>query len=295
MILETYESDKTLAITLITDEDELLKCNFTNILNRKTINDLGENLILPTETKCFDYSIDTGIDEYWQDEPEQKINITNFNNTNYFSINSNSIVGNNKFNEDLILDERKVSNIFTKKQFIFLYFEINYFIFWARDYLMTLHPELNLITIIEVNDSKLTGEKIYFTRSNEDVNKYFPMKKKSDIKSDPKLESYRILQAFDTTQMDENDPFKISVTFYTYTNHKLIAICSDEIYLTLNHDGEMQKYKMYQNIFMKHYNKKIGNLYFNYAYKKEELYPIDIEESKKRINHEFKVSHIFNF
>ncbi len=289
MIQETYESEKTLAITLITDEDELLRCNYTNILNKRTSKDIETNLILPTENKCFDYSIDTGIDEYWHDEPEQKINITNLNNTNYFSINSTSIVGNNKFNEDLALDERKISNIFTKKQFIFLYFEINYFIFCARDYLMSLYPELNLIMLIEVNDSKLTGEKVFFTRSNEDVNKYFPMKTKCDTMLDPKLESYRILQAFDTTEMEENDPFKISINFYTYTNHKLIAICSDEIFLTLNHDGELQKYKMYQNIFMKHYNKKIGNLYFNYAYKKEELYPIDIEEAKTRIKHEFKV------
>jgi hypothetical protein len=227
---------------------------------------------------------------------DSNINLNNVSNSPYFSINSNSILGNyfsknyDGSSEDLFIENRKnVSNVFSKKNFIFLYFEINHFIFWARDYLISLYPELNLVMVIEVNDSKLTQEKIYFTRSKEDVNRYNPMKKKIDLN----INNYRILQAFEVSEADKEFPFKISINFYTYTNHKMINICNDEIFVKVSKEGEFQKYKMYQNIYMKHYNKKVGNLIFNFAYKSNELYPMDLEEEKQKFLGKFTKLDLF--
>jgi hypothetical protein len=245
--------------------------------------------------KNIDYSVD-GIDEMNLKNLDSNINLNNISNSPYFSINSNSIVGNyysknyEGENSDLFIENRKnVSNVFSKKNFIFLYFEINHFIFWARDYLISLYPEVNLVMVIEINDSKLTQEKIFFTRSKEDANKYNPLKKKIDMG----VNNYRILQAFEVSEADRDFPFKISFNFYTYTNHKMISICNDEIFVKMTKEGEMQKYKMYQNIYMKHYHKKVGNLIFNFAFKLNELYPMDLEEEKSKYLRKFSNLEVF--
>lgn len=242
--------------------------------------------------KDADYSVESSIDEVplstSKSQSESTINLNNINNAPYFSINSNSIVGNyvSKYNAnedslDILPEQRKVSNVFSKKNFIFFYFEIYHFIFWVREYVLSLYPEINLIMTIEMNDSKVTQEKVVFTRSKDDVSMYLPMKKKNEINGT----SYKILQAFEASEFNNREisfPFKISINFHTYTNHKLLTVCNDEIFIRVSREGEMQKFKFYQNMYMKHYNKKVGNLMFNFAYKSREIYPIDLEEEKNK-------------
>jgi hypothetical protein len=173
-------------------------------------------------------------------------------------------------------DNHSMSNVFAKKKYIFFYFELHHFIFWAKEQLRNIYPEINLIMILEINDNKLTQEKVYFTRSDE-FTKHMPMKAKRDINKSV----YRIIKPLEF--LTEETPFKIAIRFFTYTNHKLLTICVDEIYLKYSKSKELTKYTMYQNVYMKHYNKKIGNNFFNFAFKVEEINSNDLELSCNRL------------
>jgi hypothetical protein len=228
----------------------------------------------------LNYSIDSHYSEEADkinDTPEK----TSSMNVPYFSINSNSISANyysrlSELNNNIESDEKNLHNVFLKKTYLFFYFEINHFIFWQKEYLRSIYPELNLMMIVEINDNKLTQEKILFIRT-DDASKYIPMKKKQDINSP----YYRMIVPIDF--QDKDAPFKINFSFYTYTNHKLLNICNDEIFIKITKEGEMKKYKLYQNVYMKHYNRKIGNIIYSFAYKTDELYGIDVDEHKIKL------------
>ena len=272
---------------------------------------LENSVLLETSVnRHYVYILDESIDDIpisttiSENKPPVDVNINNINNSAYFSINSNSIVGsyfskcndNDLPNQELInseLDNRKISNIFLKKNFVFLHFEVIQFVFNSREYFLNLYPELNLIMIIEINDSKLTQEKITFIRSKEDkkdMKNYFPLRKKEDNKAN----CYRFIQAFEVSENDLEMPFKINISFFTFTNHKLISICNDEIYLKLNKEGEVVKYKLHRNMHMKHSNDKMGSYFFNFCYKFEELYPMDLENEKMKILYKLNVRKIGN-
>jgi hypothetical protein len=216
------------------------------------------------------------------------INSNNANNVmglggarNYFSINSISIMPCYHSRNDAS-DNQSVSNVFSKKKFIFFYFEFHHFIFWAKEQLRNIYPEINLIMVLEINDNKLTQEKVYFTRSDE-FTKHIPMKARRDINKPV----YRIVKPLE--YFGDENPFKIAISFYTYTNHKLLTICVDEIYLKYSKGKELTKYTMYQNVYMKHYNKKIGNNFFNFAFKVDEINPNDLEPVCGRLLDQFYV------
>jgi hypothetical protein len=187
---------------------------------------------------------------------------------------------------DVSQGDQSVSNVFTKKKFIFFYFEFHHFIFWAKEQLRNTYPEINLIMVVEINDNKLTQEKIYFTRS-EEFTKHIPMRTKRDINKP----IYRLIKPLEF--FSEENPFKISISFYTYTNHKLLTICVDEIFLKYSKKKEMIKYTMYQNVYMKHYNKKIGNNFFNFAFKVEEINPLDLDLISTKLLEKFYVKNYF--
>lgn len=244
------------------------------------------NTDLLLESNKLNYSLDSieenKLEENCPRKNSQASKDMNKDKQPYFSINSNSIagIGNfySKYEEEVESTDgnKNISNVFSKRNFIFIYFEISHFLFWQKEYLRSVYPELNLIMIIEINDDKQTQEKIIFTRS-EDAGKYIPMKKKCDIKNS----FYRVVQTVEL--FDREYPTKINISFYTFTNHKLLSICREEIFVKTTKEGEMQKYKLYQNVYMKHYNKKIGNIIFNFAYKTEELYMIDLDETKEKM------------
>ena len=113
------------------------------------------------------------------------------------------------------------------------------------------------------------------------------------IKKDEKNKVLR----FSKTVLSSNNPegiHKISFLIYTYFNNKMLSICEDEIYVSNNYDEEIVKFKFYLNTNMKYYNKKIGNLYFNLAYKTEELHDKDLQDYNNKILNTFTVNDLLN-
>ena len=173
-----------------------------------------------------------------------------------------------------------------KKKYTFFYFEINYLIIWAKDYLNSLYPNLSLILVIEINDDPKYSEKILLCRGEEE--KYYPL-----IKTDEKNKVFRFCKTVNSANNLEGIN-KISFNIYTYYSNKMLSICEDELYVSSNNDDEIVKFKLYLNTNMKFYNKKIGNLYFNLAYKTEELNDKDLQEKNNKIIGTFSVNTLFN-
>lgn len=207
----------------------------------------------------------------------------------YLSMNSDSIMQasdlfsgcNETVNFMIIKDSKAAMYLLDKKKYTFFYFEINYLIIWAKDYLQCLYPNLNLILLIEINDDLKNTEKILLCKGEED--KYYPLLKKE--------EKNKVLR-FCKTVISSNNPdgiHKISFHIYTYYNNKMLSICEDELYVSSNNDEEIVKFKFYLNTNMKYYNKKIGNLYFNLAYKTEELHEKDLQDKNNKILGTFSV------
>jgi len=98
--------------------------------------------------------------------------------------------------------------------------------------------------IIDFNDQVNLQEKIYFTKSNEpDKVLYFPLLRKEDIKS----KKYKIGKFFHLNNID-NFLFKITISLYTFTNHRILPIGSEEIYLKVcgkNPKIKMRKFYFY--------------------------------------------------
>lgn len=183
-----------------------------------------------------------------EDENSEKINLMNSNN-----IKNNFIL----------------RNYFDKKNYAFILFELNNFCFTQKDYFKNIYPELNLVMIIELNDCVLSQEKIFFYRTNDDNtnNIYYPFLKKEDVK----YNKYRIIKPIEMN--DEEFPIKLSINFFTNTNGKMLPIGNEDIFLTLKKEREMQKFNFYHNMHLKYVNKKVGNTFFNLAYKIDEIYP----------------------
>ena len=87
---------------------------------------------------------------------------------------------------------------------------------------------------------------------------------------------------------------KISFQIYSYHNNKLLTISEDEMFVTQNYSDETSKYKNYINTNTKQYNKKIGNLSFNFGFKTEELYEKEIFQTKDKIFNYFSVKKNLN-
>lgn len=195
-------------------------------------------------------------------------NSVNFEDEN--SENSNLLYGNNAN----LSNNFMLRNYFSKNNYAFILFELNNFCFTQKEYFKNIYPELNLVMVIELNDCVLSQEKIFFYRTNDDNsnNIYYPFLKKEDLK----YHKYRIIKPIEMN--DEEFPIKISISFFTYTNYKMLPIGSEEIFLTLKKEREMQKFNFYHNMHLKYVNKKVGNTFFNLAYKIEEIYPNQLIE-----------------
>lgn len=174
----------------------------------------------------------------------------------YFSINSKAI-HQNLINNKNIIEENFDSHL--KKNYTLLYFEIKHFVFWSQEIFYNLYPEVNLILIIEVNDDKTNQDKIFFKLSQDDPNKYSPLLHRID-------KSYKAYRIFKPVEIiNPHSPIKITFSFFSYSNHKLLPICDEEIIIQTN-NKDIIKYKMYQNIYLKYNHKKAGNLIYNFGY-----------------------------
>lgn len=195
------------------------------------------------------------------------------------NLNNNTTIYNiGDFNSEKI--RLYLPNFLPKKNFVFIYFEIINFNFCLKDYFKSIYPEINLVLILEINDSVLSQEKIFFIRADENI--YQPILKKEDLQfqDDNRINRIRIIKPVEIH--DENYPIKISFNFYTFTNQKLLSIGSEDLFFIINPEYNMQKFYMYQNIHFKYVSKKIGNLSFNYCYKMDEIYPQDLPLEMKK-------------
>lgn len=194
---------------------------------------------------------------------------------NSINLGQNSLSGNSAANYNVSdFNTEKIQiylpNFLPKKNFVFLYFEIINFNFCLKDYLKSIYPEMNLVLVLEINDSILSQEKIFFVKADENI--YYPILRKEDLQyqDDNRINRYRIIKPFKIN--DENFPIKISFNFYSFTNQKLLSIGSEDLFFGITAENNLQKFYMYQNIHMKYVSKKIGNLGFNYCYKLDEVY-----------------------
>jgi len=163
--------------------------------------------------------------------------------------------------------------------------EINYFIFSNRDNYKYIYPEINLVVLIDFNDQVNMQEKIHFTKNNDNDqsnNTYYPVFRKNEMEN----KKYQIGKFFHIYN-NENFLIKINISLYTYTNHRILPIGSEEIYLNVSGIfSEMKKFHMYQNIHQRFINKKVGNLNFDISYKVDDFYNNQItHESYKHFNH----------
>jgi hypothetical protein len=228
-------------------------------------------------------------------------------NNSYHSMNSNSILANDygsSMKDRNLVELDKNTNVFKNISRIYFYIEINYFCFWQKEYIQKLYPELNLILVIEINDNKLTQEKIIFVKEEDDYNAinlkkldgekkvhiYTPMKKKDDLNNN----CYRMLSVVD--YQDSSIPLKFTVGLCTYTNTKILPVGSSEFFVNIKDSQENIKHNIYSNLNMKHYHKKIGNLVFSYAFQTEEIHPLHISAiADKNIKiEEFSVNILFD-
>jgi len=210
---------------------------------------------------------------------------------NYNNITSNSAIYNtNDFNTEKI--QNFLTNLLTRKKFVFIYFEIINFNFCLKDYFKSIYPEINLVMIFNINDCVLSQEKIFFINADENI--YYPILKKEDMNFQDynKINRYRIIKPVDIT--DYNYPIKISFLFYTFTNQKLLSIGSENLFFKIGQENNMKKFYKYQNIHLKYVSKKVGNLSFNYCYKLDELYSHDMSIKKKKNLKEFAVRNYLN-
>ena len=214
------------------------------------------------------------------------VNSPNYKNNNLEEISEDTnfkININNYPQEELIQNQNNtflLKNYFSKKNYAFILFELNNFCFTQKEYFKNIYPEINLVMVLELNDCILSQEKIFFYRTTDDNlnNIYYPFLKKEDLK----YNKYRIIKPIEMN--DEDFPIKISINFYTYTNYKMLPIGNEEIFLTLKKDKELQKFNFYHNVHLKYVNKKVGNTFFNLAYKIEEIYPNQLlEEINKNL------------
>jgi len=190
----------------------------------------------------------------------------------YISMGSKRIKGQNNSIHKNFPSEKKGSNflsgILNKNTYLIFYLEFNYFnlIKLAREYLMSIYPELNLIMIIELDDNPNTQQKIVL-ENNIEKNKYIPMNNQEDQNQKSGFRFIRFVSYAD----NNNNAHKIKIQISTYTNDKLSVISEDEIYFETNPSYEMHKFQILNNMISKAVSKKIGNIFMKFTYKVEYL------------------------
>ena len=234
----------------------------------------------------FSLSQNSSVVMQMQEETEK--NFGTLSNNNFAIYDINELASNN-----LGATPADPMNFFPKKTFGFIYFEILNFSFSQKDYFKTIYPEMNLVMIMEINDCPMSQEKIFFTKFDEKT--YIPILKKEDLQyqDDKKINRYRVIKSLEINDDYENYPIKISFNFYSFTNMRLLSLGSEDFFFTLDNDNKLNKFHLYQNIYLKYVSKKIGNLGFNYSFKTEEIYKKDLLMEMKNSLKVFTVKFYF--
>jgi hypothetical protein len=224
--------------------------------------------------------------------------MSNKKENNYLSISDTSILSNNyalnnemnnsqihnnnyddsAFNDgDLDLNMKNISNIFFRKSYIILYFELQFFMFWGGEYAKTLFEGNEIIIFFQINDDPTTSEKIFLIKSEEKY-KYKPMLRKQDLKKG----NYQIIKFLPLTEsgifQKGKRPIKLTVEVCIYSNGRKFSLSQDEIFFTPEPEFEMHKFQIYQNSYMKYNGKKMGNILFDFMFKLDKL---NLEENCK--------------
>lgn len=297
------KSEKTSASTVNTNNEKKLNLsNISNVLLEDYDNNQRSTSIFKNDNSCIneDVSVKNSINSAnvsftcLSDEKPQK------NRSGYFSMSSKVIKACNtsklsspsdlsenfadEIEEVIMCDNlREVPNVFIQKTYTVFYFEVNYIMIWMKDYLKSLYPELNFILLIEIDDDKETQEKIPLMKTKEN-NRYVPMFKREDLMLNDAAFHYMKIVKNEETQINASEKYKscsftantnssvihkISIQLCTYAKNRLIPISQDDMYIQIRSENQMIKYKLYKNMNSKYNNKKVGNVLFNFSYKKE--------------------------
>jgi len=146
--------------------------------------------------------------------------------------------------------------------------------------------------LIDFNDQVSMQEKIFFTKSADSDNfTYFPVLRKDELET----KKYRIGKFFQINN-NEHFLFKITILLYTFTNHKILPIGSEDIYFKVSgSNSEMKKFHMYQNIHQRFVNRKVGNLNFDFSYKVDDFYYNQIVNERNILFNQLSVTLINYF
>ena len=160
------------------------------------------------------------------------------------------------------LDNSAINNTFSmNKDHLTFYFSIKRLQIFEREFLLNMYPELNLVLILDIDDSKVNQKKVFFMRvktSSTKILSFEPIPEKGEENLKFTLQTKK--------PKDNANIKKISFCFYSYTLHKLLGICNDEIYFEVNEENAFKQYQINREYFMKNTGKKIGELILDMSF-----------------------------
>jgi hypothetical protein len=184
---------------------------------------------------------------------------------------SNSIVSNNLGHFDTIHRPYGIPTDLIRKDYIVLYFEFQYFVLWGIEYIKSIYPDNNIFILFIINDDMSTKETIFLAKSDkvEEKARYNPIVKDG-------ARSYRFIKYIPRDLFDEK-PIKITLSVGLYCTGSLMPLSQEEYFVQPDKANEFSRFHIYQNTYIKHTGKKMGNVFFNFIYKHDTIYLDDIE------------------
>ena len=268
--------------------------------NNGSFDNSAFNSIPPDKDKLMDASaaripsMKTSSETKLETKPTE-LNISSYNLNDISNINNNQSVNASYLNDGLdqsninilgeideelsrVENESKIvlkganNQIVNKKCFFII--KIKKLLIYEKDFLLGMYPELNVVLLLDVDDSKINQRKIFFMRiktSSAKALSYEPIPMKED----------NINIVLPCKERDKGIS-KISMCFYSYTLHKLLGLCNDEIYFDIKHNEEFVQYQMNRDFYMKNTNKKIGEVILDVSYYISEDNSEVFDEDKER-------------
>ena len=269
--------------------------------NEGSFDNSAFNSIPPDKDKLMDASaaripsMKTSSETKLETKPTE-LNISSYNLNDISNINNNQSVNASYLNDGLdqsnlnilgeideelsrveseskiVLKGANIKQVVNKKGYFII--KIKKLLIYEKDFLLGMYPELNVVLLLDVDDSKINQRKIFFMRiktSSAKALSYEPIPLKDD--------NFNIVLPCKESDRGIN---KISMCFYSYTLHKLLGLCNDEVYFDTKIKEEFVQYQMNRDFYMKNTNKKIGEVILDVSYCMSEENCEVFDEDKER-------------